>query len=55
MSYVISGANLRAENYGIARVTDVVKIKEMLKTIIVPEFKCRSGVKIGQWNVASVY
>lgn len=46
MDYVVAGANLRAAMYGIKGSTDRSFILDILKTVTVPEFKPRSGVKI---------
>ena len=44
--FVEAAANLRAENYGIQGTKDKEEIKSILKTVNVPVFTPRSGVKI---------
>ena len=47
MQYLISAANLRAAVYGIAGNQNFSEIKEILSGLVIPEFQCKSGVKIG--------
>uniref|UniRef100_A0A8C5MVR8 E1 ubiquitin-activating enzyme n=1 Tax=Leptobrachium leishanense TaxID=445787 RepID=A0A8C5MVR8_9ANUR len=46
LDYVLSAANLLAQTYGIAGSTDRVELVEILKSVKVPEFIPKSGVKI---------
>lgn len=46
LDYVYAAANLRAEMYGIEQVRDRQQVAGIVKGIMVPEFKPRSGVKI---------
>ncbi|KAI9096953.1 ubiquitin-activating emzyme E1 [Phlyctochytrium arcticum] len=46
LDFVITGANLHAYNYGIKGRSDPEFFKETLKTLNVPEFVPRAGVKI---------
>ncbi|XP_052780661.1 ubiquitin-like modifier-activating enzyme 1 isoform X2 [Mya arenaria] len=46
LDFVMAGANLKAEIYGIKQVRDRSAIKKIVDTISVPEFKPKSGVKI---------
>jgi len=46
MDFIIAGANLRAVNYGLKGETDPQYFKNVLKSIKVPEFQPKKGVKI---------
>lgn len=46
LQYVYTGANLKAELYGIPQVRDLDAIAQMVKQVVVPEFTPRSGVTI---------
>lgn len=46
MDYIVTAANLHAFNYGIKGRIDQEYFKEVLKTVNVPEFTPKSGVKI---------
>ncbi|KAI8819476.1 uncharacterized protein EV422DRAFT_534882 [Fimicolochytrium jonesii] len=46
LDFIITGANLHAFNYGIRGRTDEEYFKQVLKTIDVPEFVPKAGVKI---------
>ena len=46
LDYVVAGAILRAQMYGVREVRDRGQIKEMLKKVKVPVFTPKSGVKI---------
>ncbi|KAJ3309733.1 hypothetical protein HDV04_005778 [Boothiomyces sp. JEL0838] len=46
MAFILAAANLRAFNYGIPQEKDINKIKAILKTVMVPEFSPKAGVKI---------
>lgn len=46
LDFVVSGANLKAEVYGMPQVRDRQVIADIVSTIDVPEFVPRSGVKI---------
>uniref|UniRef100_A0A8D8LVH5 E1 ubiquitin-activating enzyme n=1 Tax=Cacopsylla melanoneura TaxID=428564 RepID=A0A8D8LVH5_9HEMI len=46
LQYVYTGANLKAELYGIPQVRDLDAIAQMTKEVVVPEFTPRSGVTI---------
>ena len=44
--YVYTAANLKAEMYGLKQVRDKALVADLIKKVIVPEFKPRSGVTI---------
>jgi ubiquitin-activating enzyme E1 len=46
MEFIIAGANLRAENYGLTGRFDAAYFEGILPTVIVPDFVPKSGVKI---------
>jgi len=46
LEFVVSGANLRAEVYGVPQNKDKNAIKAMLETVNVPAFQPKSGIKI---------
>lgn len=46
MAFILAAANLRAFNYGVPQEKDINKIKAILKTVMVPEFSPKAGVKI---------
>jgi len=46
LEYVVAGANLRAEMYGLKQVRDRDAIAKMCADVTVPEFTPRSGVRI---------
>ena len=46
MLYVISAANLFAANVGIAENRNWDEVKEMAKSVMVPEFEAKDGIKI---------
>lgn len=48
MSYIVSTANLRACMYGLKGNTNVDEMKHIIAGMVVPEFKTKSGVKIGK-------
>lgn len=46
MDFILAGANLRAENFGLKGSSDERYIRQILATVMVPDFVPRSGVKI---------
>jgi ubiquitin-activating enzyme E1 len=46
MSFIMTAANLRAENFGLRGSRDVAVIKKALSSVVVADFMPRSGVKI---------
>lgn len=46
LQYIYTGANLKAELYGITQVRDLGAIAQMVKQVVVPEFIPKSGVTI---------
>ena len=46
MEYLVSAANIRAFNYGLKGSTDPALFKKVVSTVIVPDFKPKSGVTI---------
>lgn len=46
MAFIVSAANLRAANFGLAGTTDEQAIREALSDVMVPEFLPKQGVKI---------
>uniref|UniRef100_A0A069DXS0 E1 ubiquitin-activating enzyme n=1 Tax=Panstrongylus megistus TaxID=65343 RepID=A0A069DXS0_9HEMI len=46
LDYILAGANLKAEVYGIPQIRDRETIANMVKNVDVPEFTPKSGVKI---------
>ncbi|XP_018321472.1 ubiquitin-like modifier-activating enzyme 1 isoform X2 [Agrilus planipennis] len=46
ISYIMAAANLKAEVYGMPHITDLNYIADIVKTVEVPEFVPKSGVKI---------
>lgn len=44
--FVYAASNLKAEMYGLEEVRDRKVVEEMIKKVVVPEFKPRSGIKI---------
>ena len=46
MDYIVAGANLRANLFGIPQNRDYAAIESMVMAVKVPEFTPRSGVKI---------
>ncbi|KAK0528938.1 E1 ubiquitin-activating protein [Tilletia horrida] len=46
LDYVIAGANLHAFNYGLKGSADPAAIKQILSSVVVPEFQPKSNVKI---------
>ena len=46
LEYVYTGANLKAEVYGIAQVRDKNRVIDMINKVEVPKFKPKEGIKI---------
>lgn len=46
MDFVIAAANIRAFNYGLKGSTDPAVFERVLKTVVVPDFKPKSGVQV---------
>lgn len=46
MEFVVAGANLRAENFGIKHNRDADAIATMITKVDVPKFVARSGIRI---------
>lgn len=46
MDYIMAGANLYAQSYGLPTTTDRPALTKLLQEIKVPEFTPKSGVKI---------
>lgn len=44
--YLVSAANIRAFNYGLKGSTDPSLFKKVVSTVIIPDFKPRSGVAV---------
>ena len=46
MEYIVAAANIRAFNYGLKGAEDPEIFRKVLSTVIVPEFKPKSGVAV---------
>ena len=46
MDFIVTAANLHAFNYGLKGETDYQYFKNVLATVVVPEFTPKQGVKI---------
>lgn len=46
MDYIVSGANIRAFNYGLRGSNDLSLFKKTLSNIIIPDFKPKSGLAV---------
>lgn len=46
MDYVVAAANIRAFNYGLKGSEDPELFRKVLSTVIVPDFKPKSGVAV---------
>lgn len=46
MDYIVAAANIRAFNYGLKGSEDPELFRKVLSTVIVPEFKPKSGVAV---------
>jgi ubiquitin-activating enzyme E1 len=46
MAFIVSAANLRAENFGLVGERDAAKMKSALASVMVPDFEPKRGLKI---------